>query len=170
MTYNFAILWVTALDIIGIVLCCLIIAYLIYNKIKYRRLIIDARSHRTEGGLNTKVLYHLMKQLGDQTFDAICDSVNQERQLFKHLIQNQVLIKSKYAKPESAYYSLSSHGFNKYPNDRTKIESDPDAYAQALNLAAVGLTVRQISERLSIPAGEIELLLKLNANKQKNPH
>ena len=168
MIYHNSVFWVTILDVVGIVLCFLIIVYLIYNKIKYRQLIIDARLNSTEGKFNTQVLYHLMKQLADQAFASISDSVHQERQSFAQLIENQALINSRYAGPEPAYNPFQSRIVNTYPDDAPKIESDHEAYAQVLHLASVGLTIRQISEQLNIPAGEIELFLKLNANKQKN--
>ena len=80
------------------------------------------------------------------------------------------MINSQYAGPEPAYYPFQGRIVDTYPDDAPKIESDHEAYAQVLHLATVGLTIRQISEQLNIPPGEIELFLKLNANKQKKPH
>ena len=169
MSYQHSAFWVTILDVVGIVLCCLIIVYLIYNKIKYRQLLIDARLKSTEGSFNTQVLYHLIKQLADQAFASICDSVDQERQSFIQQIENQAMRNSQYARPKPAYYPFQSRTVDNFPDDVPKNESDHQAYAQVLDLAAVGLTIRQISEQLHIPPAEIELFLKLNAYRQKKP-
>jgi hypothetical protein len=169
MSYQHSAFWVTILDGVGIVLCCLIIVYLIYNKIKYRQLIIDDRLKSPEGKFSTQVLCHLMKQLADQAFASISDSVDQQRQSFTQLIENQVMINSQYAGPKPAYFPFQSRIVDTYPDSAPKIVSDREAYAQVLNLATVGLTIRQISEQLNIPPAEIELFLKLNAYRQKKP-
>jgi hypothetical protein len=158
--------WVTVLDVVGIFLCGLIIVYLIYNKIMYRHLIIASKLHNTEGSFNNKITYQLIKQMADQTFATISDRIEEERQFFKQMIENEMMIKNESIGSNPKYYPFASQDVAKYPADPPNIESDHDSYVEVLHLTTAGLTARQISERLNIPAGEIELFLRLKGHSQ----
>jgi hypothetical protein len=153
-TLNF---WEIALDATQIGLCGLILLFLIRNRMKFKRLILNEPTAEKSQNLNTEFVVEAVRQQTELAFNHILETIDKEHQTL------------------SAYFELRetqlSPGLLK-PASSGRIEpissseaSEPDVadaiYSEIESLADQGLSLADISEKLKVPRGEVDLVLKL---------
>jgi hypothetical protein len=140
--------WENGLDLIGILLCLLIITWLIYNRRKYRRLFPS--SSKTTDSQRT-ILVEWLRQLSDDALDAITNKVNAEQR------QRQQWLSTVGSGQVGGLGELSSLSQTVHTEDSDGYMS---GYAQLSAMADAGLTTDQMAERCNVPLDEIDLYLK----------
>jgi hypothetical protein len=153
-TLNF---WEIALDATQIGLCGLILLFLIRNRIKYKQLILNAPSSEKSPELNTEFVVEAVRQQTELAFNHILQTIDKERQTL-------------HAYFELRETQLSPGLLTSAPSGRSEPissseASEPDAadaiYSEIENLCDQGLGLDDISDKLNVPRGEVDLVLKL---------
>jgi hypothetical protein len=153
--------WATALDVAGILLCCLIIIYLFYNKIKYRRFLNDAPITGRGPDVKADITCKMVKQQVDRILYLVSGTLASELMILKEMTTAEGVMSDATLRP------VNGSGSN--PESDTKCDllgtvpvgCEPDPYVEVTQLSRDGLSPQQIAEKIKLPLGEIELLLKL---------
>ena len=154
--------WETALDVAGILIGCFIIIYLLYNKIKYRRLLIDARSTERGTAPQADITHQMVKQQVERILYLVSGTVANELMVLKEMTAAEGIMRYQTRTPTTGIG----------PGQRSDTQSDllgppsvgfePDPYVEVGQMSQDGLSPQQIAEKVKLPLAEIELLLKLN--------
>jgi len=96
MEFNIMHVFETSLDVVGITLSCVIISYLIYNRIKYNQMILSRKYKNNINSFNSQVAVKMIKQQTERSFDTIYGMINKERRKFKRLIEKEEIKNAKY--------------------------------------------------------------------------
>ena len=161
MVFLRTITWETALDVTGIALCCLIIICLVFNKIKYRRRLMDACLSDRVKTFGEDITHQMVKQQAETILYLVSCTLANELMILKEMTA---------AEGDVSYQSRrSKEGFWPRPEMDTQcdllgpipIGSEPDPYVKVTQLSQDGLSPQQIADKVKLPLGEIELLLKL---------
>lgn len=152
--------WETLLDLVGISLCLVIVAYLVYNKRKFNRLIPHS-GHQTESiDFHRTVLFEYVKQRTDSALNAITDQVEQEQRELQQWLSSATAenLEVKHAPPGLK----TDRTPNLWPSvaDTQATTADRDRYSKIALLADSGMSVDQISEKSQLPVDEIDLYLR----------
>ncbi len=149
--------WEIALDAAQICLAVLILLFLILNRIRFKQLILKSPSNEHSQNFNTEFVVEAVRQQTELAFKHIIETIDKERQTldaYFNLRDMQIapgLLTSLPAGPPDPVSSAAS--------------AEPQAasaiYLEIENLAAQGLSLADISERLNVPQGEVDLVLKL---------
>lgn len=161
MTSLSAIPWATVLDVFQIGLCAALLAYLLRSRIKTGR---SAAERPVEGAAPVfarDMLMEVASQNVAQALDAIAGTVEAERQRLQRGFGIRPVAAAGAA-------GLRFPGDGLAPSaprcDILNAEGRPSGrYRGVAELAASGLSARQIADRLDLPEGEVELVLKLPA-------
>ncbi|MCP4367369.1 MAG: DUF2802 domain-containing protein [Deltaproteobacteria bacterium] len=164
MEYNMVHAFETSLDFVGITLSCVIIFYLIYNRIKYNQMILSKKHENSMDSFNSKIAVKMIKQRTERSFDAIYSIINKERRKFKRLMEKEELNNAKHLMMMLEKNYLLDKAINKKVMDEVSIDTSIDPYDEISNLAGTGLDAQKISQKVGVPPGEVELYLKLNKN------
>lgn len=164
MGFNTTHLFETTLDVVGITLCCVIISYLIYNRIKYNQMILSRKYKNNINSFSSEVAVKMMKQQTERSFDIIYDIINKERRKFKGLMEKEELKNAKYLMMMMEKGYLLEKVINVKAMDEVKGDISADPYDEISRLAGTGLGAQKISKKIGVPRGEVELYLKLNKN------
>jgi hypothetical protein len=153
-TLNF---WEIAIDAAQIGLCGLILLFLIRNHIKLQRLNLNAPSGEESNKVNTEFVVEAVRQQTELAFNHILETIDKERQtLHAYFELRETQLAPGLLKPV-----LSGQV---EPNSNTAA-LDPDAadtiYSEIESLSDQGLSLADIAEKLSVPRGEVDLVLKL---------
>jgi hypothetical protein len=149
--------WEIIFDITQIGLCGLIILFLILNRIKLKRLILREPSDGQTRNMNAEFVVEALRQQTELAFHHIVETIEKERQALdayyhQHDTQMAPAILASIAPAEDKQNSGSE-------------ATDPDPasviYGEIERLADQGLSLTDISERLNVPQGEVDLVLKL---------
>jgi hypothetical protein len=154
----------TSLDIVGITLSCLIISYLIYNRIKYNQMILNRKIKNNLNSFNSEVTVKMIKQQTERSFEIIYDIVNKERRKFKRLIEKEELKNAKHLMMMIQKGHLLEKVINVKAMEEEQGDISADPYDEISRLADIGLGVQKISQKVGVPPEEVELYLKLNKN------
>jgi hypothetical protein len=159
MTIQMLPLWELVLDGTQIFLCAIAILFLLHNKIKYKRWILTAPPKDNADAFSIEMHVQNLKQQTEQTLDKIIDVINQERvalQPHYDLADDKHEIKVPVIEPSARIKTSAQADHN----------SDSDAgitnFGEILDLSKKGLSTREISQRVNMPRGEVELILRLN--------
>ena len=149
--------WEIIFDVTQICLCGLIILFLILNRIKFKRLILRAPSDGPSQDMNSRFVVEAVRQQTELAFNHIVETIEKERQTLDacyHQRDPQVAPAILTAMPPTAHKQKSGSEAS---------EPDPASviYGEIERLADQGLSVTDISERLNVPQGEVDLVLKL---------
>ena len=167
-TFNF---WEIALDGAQVLLCCFILFFLIRNKVKYKQLLLKTPPDEKSTDFNARFAVEAIRQQSELAFNRIMETIDKEH------------------KTLSAYFELNethiAPGLMKSPpipvvespaSAETTEASDADAiYCEVKRLADQGMSVDNISAKLNVPKGEVDLVLKLkhlsieSAKNKSNP-
>lgn len=115
---------------------------------------------------NEEIFVQMFKQQSGQSFRRISDAVMKEQQLLWAFIEGVKLKKEKYISLTTD--SDTRKKVHSLKNSEKKLykTGTVDKYAEVVRLAELGMKTKKISEKVNIPKGEIELLIKLNKKKQ----
>ena len=151
-------LWEFVLDGIQIFLCGGILLFLIYNKIKYKRMTLDVPPKDNSTAFADEIRIQSLKQQTEQAFDTILNVIHQEHRA----LQNHYDIEEK----------KDTHSLALGCSERIKKLSRPDgengSELKAMDndeifaLSKKGLAAKEISQTINRPRGEVELILRLN--------
>lgn len=153
-TLNF---WEIALDATQIGLCGLILLFLIRNRIKFKRLILNAPAAEKSQNLNTEFVVEAVRQQTELAFNHILETIDKERQTLSAYFELR--------ETQLAPGLLKSASSGRIEPISSSEASEPDAadaiYSEIESLADQGLSLADISEKLKVPRGEVDLVLKL---------
>ena len=160
-------LWELVLDGTQIFLCAITILFLLHTKIKYKRWILTPPSEANADAFSIEMHVQNLKQQTEQTLDKIIDVINQEREALQahyDLADDKHEIKASALKPSARIKTAAQADHN----------SDADAgitnFGEILELSGKGLSTREISQRVNMPRGEVELILRLNKQDAEDKH
>jgi len=163
MTIQMLPLWELVLDGIQVLLCAVILFFLIHNKIKYRRLILNTSPKEYAAEFSNEMRLQHLKQETEKVFDSIVDVINRERgSLQKHYDSDE---------PNHRMDACVLPGPAEINADRPvdkQSEEDAAEFGEIFSLSEKGLSTREISQRVSMPRGEVELVLRLNKEMRNN--
>ncbi|MGD8391160.1 MAG: hypothetical protein PVH74_06495 [Desulfobacterales bacterium] len=149
--------WAIILDVAQLCLCGLIILFLILNRIKFKQLILRAPLMTHTQNANTEFVVEAVRQQTKLAFNHIMETIDKERQTLDAYYQ-----KSDQRIASGLFTSLPAMPHE--PKSSTET-SEPDSvnviYKEIETLADQGLSLTDISERLNVPQGEVDLVLKL---------
>ena len=155
--------WDVVIDGIQIVLCFLILVCLVRSRTKNRKFVQDRVIRESGPNFNVQVFNQTLRQQADQAFANITETIAVEQRKLDRILSTGDPEKQKYdttAYPANLHTSADSAIS---PLDGTAPDSDP-LHEQIQKMADKGLSVRQISEELKTPRGEVELVLSLRAS------
>lgn len=159
MTVQMLPLWGFLLDGVQILLCILIFLFVLHNRLKYKRWILNAASQEKAEGFGDEINKQLLKQLAEKSFKNVIDAINQERLA----LQNQLDAGPINSKPHESVLQTPGEFNNVIQDDENGPgDSDLGNFNEIIALADKGLSIREISQRLNMPGGEVELVLRLN--------
>ena len=155
--------WDVAIDGIQIVLCFLILLFLIRSRNKNRKFARDQAIGEFGQSFNVQFFNQTLKQQVDQAFANIAETIAAEQRKL-----DQVLL---IGDSGNLNHDIAPHPTNLHPPANPEIsaiagnvsDSDP-LHEQIQKLADKGRSVRQISEELKTPLGEVELVLSLRTS------
>ncbi len=164
MGFNTTHIFETSLDIVGITLSCVIISYLIYNRIKYNQMVLSRKYKKNISTFKSEVAVKMIKQQTERSFDAMYDIINKEQRKFKRLMEKEELKNAKYLMMMMEKGHLMDKVINVRAMDEVSADISSDPFDEISKLAGTGLGVQKISKKVGVPPGEVELYLKLNKN------
>jgi len=153
-TLNF---WQIVIAAAQIGLCAIILLFLIRNHMKFKQLNLNALSGEQSKKVNTEFVVEAVRQQTELAFNHILETIDKERQTlhaYFELRKTQLapgLLKPVLSGPVE-------------PNCNTAA-LDPDAadtiYSEIEGLSDQGLSLADIAEKLNVPRGEVDLVVKL---------
>ena len=164
MEFNATHVFETSLDVVGITLSCVIISYLVYNRIKYNQLVLSRKYNKRMSTFKSEVAVKMIKQQTERSFDTICDIINKEQRKFKRLMEKEELENAKYLMMMMEKGQLLKKVINVKAMDEVQPDITADPYDEISRMAGSGMGVEKISKKVGVPPGEVELYLKLNKN------
>ncbi|MDX1708854.1 MAG: hypothetical protein R3274_09660 [Desulfobacterales bacterium] len=153
-TLNF---WAIVLDVAQIGLCGLIIVFLILNRIKFKQLILRSPTGGPSSQMNTDFVVEAVRQQTELAFNHIVETIDKERQTLE-------MVYHQHHRQLSAGMLATMPAPPPEQQPRAEAsEMDPAnaIYHEIESLADQGLSLTDISERLNVPQGEVDLVLKL---------
>ena len=167
MTNQLLPLWELVLNGVQIILCVMIFIFLIHSKIKYKRWILNAAAQETTPAFSDEIRIQHLKQLTEKSFDAVVDTINQERMALQTCFDA-----SESESGQSVSVLPTSDDFKTLiPEDETNPgDTDLTNFSEIIALADKGLSIREISKRLNMPSGEVELVVRLNKDDVEDKH
>lgn len=152
-------LWEIVLDGIQFFLCGGILLFLIYNKIKYKRMILNVPPKDYSTAFTNEMRIQTLKHQTEQTFDTILNVIHQERRT----LQNYYDIEERKKDTHSLPLGCSERIKNMSRLDsKNRSKSKVMDNGKILMLSKKGLTAKEISRSVHRPRGEVELILRLN--------
>ncbi len=161
MTDQMLPLWELALDGVQFFLSLMIFLFLLQNRIKYKHWILKPVPREKSVLFSDEIRLQNIKQLAEKSFDKVVDAINQERLALQTQFELGFADSGQHA---SALQT--SDDFKNVIQDDEKGTGDAALgnFSEIIALADKGLSIREISKRLNMPGGEIELILRLNKN------
>jgi hypothetical protein len=155
--------WDVAIDGIQIVLCFLILIFLIRSREKNRKSAQDRAIGESGQSFNVQIFNQALKQQVDQAFARIAETIAAEQRKLDQILP--------IGDSGNRRYDIAPYPSNLHPSVNPEIsplagkasDSDP-LHEQIQKLADKGRSVRQISEELKTPLGEVELVLSLRTS------
>ena len=159
MTYQIPLLWELVLDGVQILLCIIIFLFLLHNRIKYKGWFFNSALREKAVAFSEQTRMQYLKQLIEKSFDNVVDAINQERLALQTQFENGATDSEQHAS-----VLQTPEDFKNVIQDDKKSPGDTelDSFSEIVTLADKGLSVREISKRLNMPGGEVELVLRLN--------
>lgn len=158
-------LWEIVIDSISFLLCVFVISCLVIRGVRIRK--TKAAEALDGKGDFDQVLRGLVKQ-SRMTFQTVSEGFSREQEILKKLIKLQKYNengKEDYERPAlgsgegGGRRNVSGEGYDRDGS------SSFDKHAHILELAEKGHTIHDISRRMHIPLGEVELVIKLRGGR-----
>jgi hypothetical protein len=152
--------WGAVSDGIQIILGLLILLVLIRNRRKFKQSLLEKALPESGQNFNVQVFSQTIKQQLDQAFANITRTIAVEQTNL-----DRVLSASRSHRGTPPMADLYDPVSMPEPVEISWISGQSanrnDPHEQTLKLAGEGLTARQISDKLKIPIGDVELILSL---------
>jgi hypothetical protein len=160
LTFLDALRWDMLADGIQVLLCGVILVCLVHNKLKYKRLLPEAPRRGAPPVFSQEVLLQTLRQQAEQALASIRAAVDAEEVNLQQFVGAAGVPRP--VEPASAAEIPADHiPFRLGGGEPAGLGTLPGRCAGLGELAAQGLTPRQIAAQTGRPAGEIELALKL---------
>jgi hypothetical protein len=161
MAFLEAMRWDLVADGLQVLMCGVILLCLLRNQLRYQRLLPPASQREKPPLFSQEVLLQTLRQQAEQALASIRAAVDAEEAKLQQILSAAGAVPAgagnaaAEAPGESIPFRLGGGepaGFGVPPRSR---------YVGLAELAAQGLTLRQMAAQTRLPAGEIELALKL---------
>ena len=162
MVYDILNNWEILIDGVQIFLCLLILFYLLRNRNKKKDRVLKNAGSELGQNFNAHVLTQTIKQQVDRAFASIIDTITAEQERLEKALQYEHLNNDAW---EISEFHLRSRltDRNEDPRKSDYTEVREKRHERIQELAAGGMSTRQISEELKAPLGEVELILSLSS-------
>ena len=164
MSYAALSYWETALDITGLLMCIMTLVYIVRIRLADRRI---PPKHRTSD-FNREMQAQAEDQTAENTLETIARALERER-------RNLQLCLGTGLQPASAGGAPPVNRSGDLPEREAPVyqttakpQRKQGVYAEAVELAACGLSTSQIADKVHIPKGEVELSIKLRNRRKGN--
>jgi hypothetical protein len=156
--------WEIVIDGVQIFLCLLILLYLFRNRSKKKDQFLMNTGREPGQDFNAHVLTQTIKQQVDRAFANVIEIIAIEQDRLESALQ--------YDLPSDDAWDISEFHLRSKLSDRNESSRKTDfadsrdkrqRHEQIQNLAAGGMSTRQISEELKAPLSEVELILSLSS-------
>lgn len=154
--------WEIVIDGVQIFLCLLILFYLFRNRSKKKDQVLMNTGSEPGQDFNAHVLTQTIKQQVDRAFAGVIETIAVEQERLESALQ--------YDQPGYDAWDISEFHLRSKFSDGNEISRKADftdgrdqRHEQIQNLAAGGMSTRQISKELKAPLGEVELILSLSS-------
>lgn len=155
-----ALRWDLLADGIQVALCGVILVCLVHNKLNYKRLLPEPPRRGAPPVFSQEVLLQTLRQQAEQALASIRAAVDAEEAKLQQVLGAAGVPRP--VEPTGAVEIPAEHlPFRLGDGEPAGLETLPGRCAGWGELAAQGLTPRQIAAQTGRPAGEIELALKL---------
>jgi hypothetical protein len=155
-----ALRWDLLADGIQVVLCGVILACLVHNKLRHKRLLPEASPNDKVPAFFQEVLLQTLRQQTEQALASIRAAVDAEEAKLQQAFGAAEV--PRLAEEPTGTETPAEHvPFCLGDGEPIGCGTSPSRYTGLGDLAAQGLTARQIAAQTRLPAGEIELALKL---------
>jgi hypothetical protein len=153
------------LDVIGIALCTLIIAYLIYNRVKYRRFLLDERLvNPLRADFSAEVIARMIGQQTEKSFAALVRAIYDERERLQQWAEESLLPAG-----ETLFVSRQSGDENlPLQAGSPAAASTENTGSEMARLAAAGMGAAEIAAVVKKSQAEVELYLSLDRRRVVN--
>jgi hypothetical protein len=146
----------------GLGLCAAIMVYFIWSRIKARRAPAANAARGALPGFTQEMIQEVVNQNVSQVLDTITQAVEAERQRLNGVCATREAAASLPGTPPH----YAGEAFVAAPPRCDILPGQGAAagrYEGVHRLSAAGLNARQIADRLNLPVGEVELVVKLQA-------
>jgi hypothetical protein len=146
-----------------VTVCLLILFYLVYNRIRYRKYLLDKPLTGRRGpGFSAQVMARLVGQQMERSLAAVVRTIVDERERLQQWVEQSVLQSDDQNRCEPAYGAAEQEAPAGGDNREAAGDAAPQSrYAEIPQLAAAGKTAAEIATTIDRPLAEIELCLAL---------
>ena len=155
--------WDAAIDGIQIVLCFLILVFLIRSRKRNRKSAQDQAIGGSGQSFGVQIFSQTLKQEVDQAFANVAETIAAEQRKLDQILLIGDSGRHRYGAAPNPATLPPSVTAQISPIGAPASDSDP-LHERIQKLADKGMSVRQISEELKTPQGEVELVLSLRAS------
>ena len=159
MTDQIPLLWELVLDGVQIFLCIIIFLFLLHNRIKYKAWFFNAALQGRAVVFSEQTRMQHLKQLTEKSFDNVVDAINQERLALQTQFENGATDSEQHASVVQTHDDFKSLIQD---DEKGQGHTDLGKFSEIVALSDKGLSIPEISQRLNMPGGEVELVLRLN--------
>jgi len=156
--------WGLLLHLLGILLWCMTIIYLIKDRLDRNRTSTRYDPQNDLKDFGDEMGFQLIKQQAEMTLETLSTTIDRERSVLHKLIEkrrmeekNGGFLRQKTKLPQNR---PSEKKENTAPAPVSHVEKDP--YDDVVRLSALGFSEKEISERVRLPKSEITLIRRLN--------
>lgn len=149
--------WEVAIDATQIGLCGLILLFLIRNHIKFKQMNLNAPFEKKSQNFNTEFVIEAIRQQTELAFNHISEAIDKERQTLHAYFE----LRETQLAPGLLTSAESDRIEPCFSSEPSKTDAAFAIYSEIENLAHRGLSPTDISEKLHVPRGEVDLILKL---------
>ena len=153
-TLNF---WEIALGGTQICLCGFILLFLVRTRSKRRQVIGKAPVDETTRNFNSEFIVEAVRQQTEMAFNHILDTIHKER----HSLEAYFELRETPGAPAMVKSVTSDRNDTVSTHGPAELDTTDSIYNEIENLADRGMSLTDISERLNVPQGEVDLVLKL---------
>ena len=153
-TLNF---WEIVFDATQIALWACILIFLILNRIRFKQMVLRQPAAERRINESTEFLVEAVRQQTELAFEHIVETIDKERQTLDACYRHH--------DKRIASGFLTSRATSRLDTISSPAVGEADAaaaiYSEIESLADQGLSLADISERLNVPQGEVDLVLRL---------
>lgn len=153
------------IDLAALALCGLVIVYLVFNRIKYRQLLLDERlvsNFRTD--FSAEVITRMIGQQTEKSFATLVRAIYNERERMQNWAEKSLLPAG-----ETLFVSdAPGSDHSEAPNELACAESAENRTFEISKLAAAGMGASEIAAVVKRPQAEVDLCLSLERRRVVN--